>query len=63
MQQQNMDKPGKTAGGTDRQRQGEGAPVDPAAPTSKNVPAGAADPQTNADQSPANGGIDPKRSF
>jgi hypothetical protein len=63
MQEQNKDQPGKTAGQQDRQRQGETAPVDPAAPTSKNTPAGGGDPQTNADQSPANGGIDPKRGF
>jgi hypothetical protein len=58
-----MEKPGKSADRNDRQHQGETGTADLAAPESKTVRPGAGDPQTNADGSPANGGIDPKRGF
>ncbi|MES2442754.1 MAG: hypothetical protein V4574_07975 [Pseudomonadota bacterium] len=63
MNEQNMDKPGKGAGRNDRQLQGETGTADAAAPQSKVVRPGSGDPQTRADGSPANGGIDPKRGF
>jgi hypothetical protein len=63
MQQPDMEKPGKSAGRDDRQHQGETGNADLAAPQSKTVRPGAGDPQTNADNSPANGGTDMKRGF
>lgn len=61
--QQNMDKPGKSAGRNDRQNQAKPGNVNLAATQSKVVNPGAGDPQANADGSPANGGTDMKRGF
>lgn len=63
MQQQDMDKPGKSAGRNDVQNQAKPGNVDLAAPQSKVVNPGAGDPQANADGAPANGGVDMKRGF